>query len=488
MSAKNVGIGKKNDFYNAQSLSDCRVQSKSTINQETASKSNDETKRSPENDANRRGKNILTHDVGSSIEMASSHTSTDRDLYVPLIRAMSYLLLGLSWNSQLSSSPEQRPDKLEILAGHVDRFSLASAPVGWFSFSTGKQEVNKIIEKHSSRLELQNQGAFSLPSKSPVSVKRRFKRKRRRKVPRKTILSQLDRLDDRDLDDDEFARLVHDLLKSPLRVEEYEEIVELEDKVEPHTAHFALLPISASLGWKPLLTQRLSLLTHHGETKEEALTDYEEQLLLESTDEWLRSTDTNDDYSDDDLTEMDLWILDDGCIQGNELAFNTETSNQYSAAARRRMANADNAIANNQYRRQPNAAGLSKGETGTRNTTTGMSGANGSRRGAATPTRRHDTHDIDSAKSSFGFGLLSWPWKSRALEAPESKHSIKESSNPDPNGQTRVDPKRIPRLSDMMLGESASGSMRPSISKKSALAVHSGRHNLPEGFRYVRED
>ena len=235
----------------------------------------------------------------------SSQPAMDIDVHMPFLRAMSYLLLGLSC-MQSHYYPQQLPDKLQVFANQFGRNSLASAPVGCF-VPTSKA-ADRLMETQCLKLDLEMRAIFGISQSKPESLIRRFKRKRLRKVPRETVLSKLDELD-RDLDDDEFDSLVDDLVELPYRIEEYEEILEVEEKIQHRIMPLAFLSLSRLLRWKTPLFQ-ICLPRYD----DEPLTDLEEQLLLQSTDEWLE---LEDDDSEDDLTEMDIWILHNATFEAD---------------------------------------------------------------------------------------------------------------------------------------------------------------------------
>jgi hypothetical protein len=137
----------------------------------------------------------------------------------------------------------------------------------------------------------------------PKPIKRRFRRKRKRKVLRETFLSRLDEYD-RDLDDAEFDSLVKDMERSPYTTEVYEAIVEVDAPRQVWEPWF-ILPLTVSYLWDPSYVLSLCPL----EEPEDELTEEEKELLLESNDASQAVESSIDESADDELTEMDLWIL-----------------------------------------------------------------------------------------------------------------------------------------------------------------------------------
>jgi hypothetical protein len=234
-------------------------------------------------------------------EIASSSKVT-KPLYRSFMRTMSHLFLGLYSSPPVPSLPDATErDMKDVLARQITRAGMARTNVQLLisAISTGRKEFTH----ESENLLAQTRSVFVLAKPKPK--KRRFRRKRKRRVPRATVLSTLKDYD-RDLDDDEFDSLVRDLERSPYTTEEYEEIVQV-DASQSLWEPWSFLPLSDWYSWDPAYLPSFSPF----EGPEDQLTEEEKDLLFESSDSWQTLESYRDESRDDELTEMDLWILAD---------------------------------------------------------------------------------------------------------------------------------------------------------------------------------
>jgi hypothetical protein len=232
--------------------------------------------------------------------------STPFDQSKLFMKTLSYLLLCLSCSTPPSSSigrTKTNKDWSVMLAEH----SLATGPVCWLTSTKAKD----IVESESLRID-QHTSLLSSLSKLPKARKRRIRRKRNRLLAHQTYLARLDNLE-RDLSDKEYDSLIADLSRSPLELVEYEEVILVEEKVAPGSSIVDFHHLSPWAKWKETPVA----------FEEELLSDFEEKLLKESTDERAAFHAVHDssfgtEDSDDGLTEVDLWILSDATCGGKK--------------------------------------------------------------------------------------------------------------------------------------------------------------------------
>lgn len=368
-----------------------------------------------------------------------------------------------------------------------------------FTSATAQQ----VLLDECAKLEAPILAAFSIPygSSKPPPKRRCCKRRRRRRVPRETVLSQLEDLD-RDLNDEEFANLMKDLSKSPFRMEEYEEIVNVVDKPKDIAASFKLCSLSKTMKWDPMtLTPRMLISFEEEQDDGEKLSAMEEQLLLESSDAWIesealayrqvenkggrleREEDDHDDEDDDVLTEMDLFILHDADASQGGASRDTGSKDEVLDLLSKEAF-------------QPRNGGLdltvtqSKVDEGIRHSqNTRFSASNSADRDLLGKPNR------DAGDKASPRGVLWRRWKSWSVPSREQERRAPVDPNEMPKeGEIMTSPLDEPRTmkrpdEDMSLGESAADSFA-SLTKRPAKQRTRYVHNQtpPPGFRYIRDE
>lgn len=416
-------------------------------------------------------------------EVESVPAPAGKDSSIAVVRVVSYLLLGMS-----SFQGSLRPHRD---ANPLDHHSLAQRTLG--SLEVAKSMARSDFESNAQSLDTQMKKFFSVTR--PVSRKRRFRRRCRRRVPRETYLSKLDKVD-RDLEQDEFETLVRDLAEPPFRVEEYDEVMEVQDKATSIVPSFALLCLPKKLSWK---FPPFSLVLPPWEEYDEELSASEEQLLFESSDAWIEAKAHNvqtvtDDPDDDKLTEMDMWILRDasgevGLWDSSDdcdgVPVNADVLEE-SSFKERDVARLSSTVASHEPRKN-------------------LSGDGGPDRKCL--QKENHISNVESVNFAHGeldskpfSGVFSGWWRRRPL-VPHVTKKLDDPSRSDDVLRSPADAKfeaealndaGVPRDDSMNLGESASGSVLGPMGMRRGQEKIPGQHDSPNSgltrFQYVRED
>ena len=370
------------------------------------------------------------YDTGTAVdddeEVVSSTKSILGDPSRLFMKTVSYLLLCLSSTQiQMQLPGRGTTGRVALTARQITQNSLAQTPV-W----SMPAQATRMFEKQLSKMERQRSSLIP-HLKQEKTRKHRFRRKGRRKVLRETFLSKLENFD-RDLTDKEFAALLKDLSQSPFKVEDYEERFEIEVKNPPRGPTLLFHPFPDWMIWT--------------QGDEEVLSDFEQRLLRESTDDWIISQVSNShrgsQYDDSDvLTEGDLWIL-----------------------------------RNSACRRDVEPTSTSENDIDDSGSITIVNRA---------MTRRMVTGLAESARI-----VISWFWKSVvANRSKSSEGTMLEEELPSSvslkTNEYQEESSQVGTNFRMRLGESASDTLVHSLGTKSRL---SRNDRPPSGFHYVRDD